>query len=379
MIIDTLSIIGITVAVVMAVLSLWCSPFRRKLRVATVESSAGPQPLSLILMTHGNTQALADCLPLWLNQEYAADLQIIVVVDEGDHQTEDIIKRLSGSHRLYSTFVPQSSRYMSRRKLAVTLGVKAARHDWVLLADADCRPASPQCLTAIMSHCQPETVNLTMVPVYYDEASRGFYQFERLHRALYYIGRALRGRAYSTNAHCLVFRKNQFMDGQGFLGSLHLLWGEYATLVNKYATPHATAIALEKEARLTQRKPATAEWRKDQVRTFDTNRHLGHGGLYHAVYRLDQTALYLAYLLQVAISVYGALTQRWVMMGVAIAMLILTVVVRFLWIRRTIHTLNIPMKLWATPFYELRITGHNALTWLRHRMTDKTEFTSHKL
>ena len=90
MIIDTLSIIGITVAVVMAVLSLWCSPFRRKLRAATVESPSGPQPLSLILMTHGNTQALADCLPLWLNQEYAADLQIIVVVDEGDHRRNDL-------------------------------------------------------------------------------------------------------------------------------------------------------------------------------------------------------------------------------------------------------------------------------------------------
>lgn len=379
MIIDTLSIIGMAVTVVMAVLSLWCSPFRRKLRVATADSPTVPQPLSLILMTHGNTQALADSLPLWLNQEYAADLQITVVVDEGDHQAEDIIKRLSGNRRLYSTFVPQSSRYMSRRKLAVTLGVKAARHDWVLLADADCRPSSPQCLTAIMSHCMSEGANLIMVPVYYDGASRGFYQFERLHRALYYIGRALRGRAYSTNSHCLAFRKRQFMDGQGFLGSLHLLWGEYATLVNKYAAPHATAIALEDEARITQRKPTTAEWRKEQVRALDTNRHLSHGGLYHAVYRLDQTVLYLAYLLQIAISVYGALTQRWVMMGIATMMLILTIVVRFLWIRRTIRTLNIPMKLWATPFYELRITGHNALTWLRHRLADKTEFTSHKL
>lgn len=379
MMVDTLSIIGIAVAVVMAVLSLWCSPFRRKLRVATADSAPTPQPLSLILMTHGNTLALADCLPLWLNQEYAADLQIIVVVDEGDHQAEDIIKRLSGNRRLYSTFVPQSSRYMSRRKLAVTLGVKAARHDWVLLADADCRPSSPQCLTAIMSHCHAETANLTMVPVYYEAASRGFYQFERLHRALYYIGRALRGRAYSTNVHCLAFRKSQFMDGQGFLGSLHLLWGEYATLVNKYAAPHATAIALDEESRLIQRKPTSAEWRKDQVRALDTNRHLSHGALFHAVYRLDQTMLHLAYLLQIAISIYGALTQRWVMMGVATAMFILTAVVRFLWIRRTIHALDIPISLWAAPFYELRIAGHNALTWLRHRLTDKTEFTSHKL
>ena len=38
---------------------------------------------------------------------------------------------------------------MSRKKLAVTIGVKAARYDWVLLTDVDCYPEKATFLDSI--------------------------------------------------------------------------------------------------------------------------------------------------------------------------------------------------------------------------------------
>ena len=87
-------------------------------------------PITIIFTPHDNAQELAKNLPLYLNQDYPADFQVIVVAPQNDHETSDVLKRFASNSHLYTTFIPESSRYMSKKKLAITLGVKAAKYDW---------------------------------------------------------------------------------------------------------------------------------------------------------------------------------------------------------------------------------------------------------
>jgi len=99
-------------------------------------------PISIIIPTHDNFSELQRNLPIFLRQQYAGSYQVIVVADKGDHETENLMKRLMSEYNnLYATYLPDSSRYMSRIKLAITLGVKAAKTDWISITDPTCRPA----------------------------------------------------------------------------------------------------------------------------------------------------------------------------------------------------------------------------------------------
>ena len=111
--------------------------------------------LSVLLTVQDNARELEQHLPAMLTQDYPAGFEVIVVVGKGEDDTDDVLKKLSATYpNLYTTFIPDSSRYMSRKKLAVTLGVKAARHEWILMTEASCQPASDQWLKTMARHCQ---------------------------------------------------------------------------------------------------------------------------------------------------------------------------------------------------------------------------------
>ena len=136
MIIDNISIIIATVLVVLAILSVLTSPFIKARKALSdtsyedddekTESEKLSSPnISIIIPAHDNSYELEHNLPSFLSQQYDANYKVIVVADKGDTETEDLLKRMASPH-LYTTYLPLSSRYMSRTKLAITIGVKAA-------------------------------------------------------------------------------------------------------------------------------------------------------------------------------------------------------------------------------------------------------------
>ena len=85
--------------------------------------------ISIIVTAHNNGEELERNLPQFFAQEYADDFEVIVVVEKGEDDTDDALTRLKTQYpQLYSTYVPESSRYVSRKKLAVTLGVPHRSH-----------------------------------------------------------------------------------------------------------------------------------------------------------------------------------------------------------------------------------------------------------
>lgn len=96
----------------------------------------------MILAPHDEPDAISRNLPAIMSQKYPAGFQIIVVVEEGENETEDVLKRFQqqldkepADCTIYITYIPQSSRYVSRKKLAMTLGVKAAKTEWLIMTE----------------------------------------------------------------------------------------------------------------------------------------------------------------------------------------------------------------------------------------------------
>ena len=103
-------------------------------------------PLSIIICARDESDNLLRNLPSILEQDYP-NFEVIVVNDGSTDESEDILKLMSARYpQLYHTFTPDGSRYLSRKKLALTLGIKASKHDWLVFTEANCKPTSNQWL-----------------------------------------------------------------------------------------------------------------------------------------------------------------------------------------------------------------------------------------
>ena len=148
MTISLTTIIAGAVVVLLAILGSLINPFLRSLRFTDEEESLeSREPISVIITAHDNLYELEHNLQMFLQQKYPADYQVIVVCQSTDGETQDYLKRMAAENsHLYYTYIPESSRYMSRKKLQITLGVKAAKYEWIILTEPTCTPSNDKWL-----------------------------------------------------------------------------------------------------------------------------------------------------------------------------------------------------------------------------------------
>ena len=152
---------GMTVGLFIIQLFYYLVTFTRPLRAAkrTEKTATGRdvKPVSVIVYAHGEPEDLRRNLPALLTQDYP-DYEVIVVNDGSDADSEDVLKLFSNEYKnLYYTYVPVDTQYLSHKKLALTMGIKAARHDILLFTEADCRPLGPKWIEAMADPYNPET------------------------------------------------------------------------------------------------------------------------------------------------------------------------------------------------------------------------------
>ena len=226
------TIIAGAIVVALAILGALINPFLRSLRFPndTVPTDSAPEemePVSILITAHDNLRELERNLPMFLHQKYSADYQVIVVCQSTDGETIDFLKRTSAeSPHLYYTYIPESSRYMSRKKLQITLGVKAAKNEWIILTEPSCRPENDKWLYTMARNFTAEN-HLVLGYVGFNEKTKGVRRFENIRKAYYVLRRAQKTYGYRSHMPNVAFRKSDFMEEQGFQGNLEYVRGEY--------------------------------------------------------------------------------------------------------------------------------------------------------
>ena len=105
---------------------------------------------SIIMTVYDQAYELEENLPAFLTQVYEPGYEVIVVDESSTDNTEDVLKLAKNNYpQLYTTFLPRPNRLVSRPKLSFTIGVKAAKNEWIIIADIKKKPATPDVLQAI--------------------------------------------------------------------------------------------------------------------------------------------------------------------------------------------------------------------------------------
>ena len=112
-------------------------------------------PVTVIICAKNEAENLRNFLPLVLEQEYPK-FQVVVVNDGSKDETPEILAAFETKYpHLYVTNIEHTHPYPHAKKLAQTIGVKAATYDQLLFIDADCRPATSHWIEKMQAHFLP--------------------------------------------------------------------------------------------------------------------------------------------------------------------------------------------------------------------------------
>lgn len=213
---------------------------------------------SVIVYSQSDGANLRTLLPAILNQDYPAPMEVIVVNDSGMDNTETIVSELELSYpNLYMTFAPENSRNLSRRKLSITLGIKAARYDKLLLTCGNCRIDSERWMRGMMRHFSNKSTQVVIgyaYPSAYDgpdnDRRRRRRSFDQVWQSVRYLSAAIHHHPFMGCGYNLAYDRHLFFEHKGYSRTLNLNFGDDDLFINEIATPANTAVELSKEAQV---------------------------------------------------------------------------------------------------------------------------------
>ena len=230
--------------------------FRRK---ADRERADKPEneymPASVIIYSQGDAENLNSLLESVLNQDYPAAYEVIVVNEGESADVRDAVSMLRSSHpNLYLTFTPEGVVNLSRKKLGITLGIKAARYDTVVLTTTAAEITSPLWLRRIMSNFDKDgKVEVVLGFAYIDPEEDD--RHGRRRRAFDYVAESVRwlavavaGKPFRGTEYNIAYRKDTFMRNKGFAHTLNLHYGDDDIFVSEIARKANTAVELSEDS-----------------------------------------------------------------------------------------------------------------------------------
>ena len=243
-------------------------------------------PVSVIVYSQNDASGLKELIPEIFAQDYPAEIEVIVVNDEGSEATEDAVKELRLNYPdLYLTFSPSLSRNLSRRKLAITIGMKAAHHDAVVFTCGNCRLNSNLWLRAMARHfAMGKEVVLGYGVIVgkngEDEDNGGCRRtFDKVFTSVRWISSALSGKPVMGMYFNLAYTRRLFFSHKGFSKSLSLFYGDDDIFINEIADADNCAVEISEEARVEFRDTMPAYIHKmESVRRAFTSRFIPRGG-----------------------------------------------------------------------------------------------------
>jgi cellulose synthase/poly-beta-1,6-N-acetylglucosamine synthase-like glycosyltransferase len=234
-------------------------------------------PVSVIICSRDEAENLVKNLPGSLVQNYKTTHEVIVVNDNSFDESKYILEEYQRTFKqLQLIELKQEARFIPGKKFPLSIGIKTAKHEIVLLTDADCVPASEFWIEKMQNgfHDGIEIV-LGYGPLH---KKKGFFnkmvRWETFHTALQYLSYAKAGTAYMGVGRNLSYKKTVFFRHKGFSAHNHVPGGDDDLFINKATTKKNTEIVIDKDA-FTLSEPATTwkQWIRQKQRHYTTSKY----------------------------------------------------------------------------------------------------------
>lgn len=224
-------------------------------------------PLSLLADGRNAEELFPKLLECWNEQEYANQVDWVAINNQSVDETEQVLDALRVRYpQMHQVLVPKSERFYDSKKFPITLGIKAAKTDAVLLTHAEARPVSNQWAARMAAPLADPNVHLVLGAVRMESGAGWWAQtvrFAHAFRQLEYLSWAKWDLVLSGDGANLAYQRSLFFELKGFLSHMHLNSGEDDLFVNE-AAPHARVlVVLHPQAQVTVPIPSNKDrWKR---------------------------------------------------------------------------------------------------------------------
>ena len=208
--------------------------------------------VSVIVYANNDGENIEQLLNSILSQKAVETMEVIVVNDGIFDSTHDIVGRLELQHsNLYMTYAPENSRNLSRRKLALTLGIKAARYEKLVFTTGKVMIQSDFWLNHMAS---PLDGGYDIVLGYAypdangrDNGAKRLRAFDTVWEAVSWLSPAISGNVTRGIGANLAYRRQLFFDNKGFSRSLNLVNGDDDIFISEIASGRNATVEIASE------------------------------------------------------------------------------------------------------------------------------------
>ena len=220
-------------------------------------------PVSVIICARDEAANLAKNLPGALVQQYRTTHEVIVVDDNSFDDSKYLLEEYQKTYKqLQVVELKQEAKLIPGKKFPLSIGIKTAKHEIVLLTDADCVPASEFWIDKMQETFEDNTEIVLGYGAYHKKKGllNKVIRWETFHTALQYFSYALAGKPYMGVGRNLSYKKTIFYRHKGFSAHNNIPSGDDDLFINMAATKINTKINVDKDAFTLSEPPKT--WRQ---------------------------------------------------------------------------------------------------------------------
>ena len=234
-------------------------------------------PVSVIICARDEAHNLVKNLPGVLVQDYPTTHEVVLVNDNSTDESKYVIDEFKRSFKnLNMIELTQEAKMISGKKFPLSMGIKSAKYEIVLLTDADCVPASENWIKKMQDAYAEETEIVLGYGAYHKKPGllNKLIRFETFHTAMQYFSYALAGKPYMGVGRNLSYKKELFFKNKGFSSINQIPSGDDDLFINQVATANNTAVLMDHDAHtLSDPKTTWGEWMMQKYRHYTTGKY----------------------------------------------------------------------------------------------------------
>ncbi len=240
------------------------------------KQEAKQEPVSVIICARNESENLEKFLPSILEQNYT-EYQVIVVNDASTDNSDKVLLKLKNKYpNLAVTTIYKDEKFSHGKKLALTIGIKKAKYEQLILTDADCVASDKNWISSMQKNFNDDKEIIIAYGAYTRKKGllNKLIRYDAMFIAMQYLSFAIAGVPYMGVGRNIAYRKTFFFKNKGFASHMYLLSGDDDLFVNEYGNKKNIAIELNKSS-FTYSEPKTSftAWFVQKKRHFTTGKY----------------------------------------------------------------------------------------------------------
>lgn len=281
------------------------------------KSTSQTHPVSVVICARDEAGNLVKNLPGVLFQQYPSTHELIVVNHNSQDDTRYLLEEFKKTFKnLVIVNLEQEAKGIPGKKYPLSIGIREAHHEILLLTDADCVPATEHWMYKMQDAYHPGTEVVLGYGAYAKRPGllNKLIRFETFHTALQYLSFAIAGIPYMGVGRNLSYKRELFLRNKGFSSINHIPGGDDDLFIHKVANKNNTAIVIDPEAfTLSEAKKNFGDWYRQKTRHYSTGKYYKPGIRFLlGAYSLSQFLFYPLFILslvtfnwQLTLAVFG--------------------------------------------------------------------------